>query len=305
MMEGDLGVTMAPGHLPSGYLKGLKGLIQELGGDSRHILERHDVDPVAFDDPNYQVHIPAVIRMLGYCRDELDEPLFGLMLAERQDADAYGCPVALARAAPNMRLALQSLVDYVPVTVPDCELELLAGRNTVELRWYCHADDDANEQGNYQAVFMIIKALHMLGRQLFRPSYASISASIRPADSDRFEKYLGCRVTGNSSANAVAFSSDMLEQPTATFDSTVFSLLKSYLAQQLATSTLCFVQRVEVAVRNTLLAGDCSANACAARLGTSVRTLQKRLTRTDSTFSNIVQSERTKLAKRALRSQDL
>ena len=41
-------------------------------------------------------------------------------------------------------------------------------------------------------------------------------------------------------------------------------------------------------------------NGCAAKLGTSSRTLQKRLTRMDVKFSNIVQSERIKLAQHAL-----
>jgi AraC-like DNA-binding protein len=80
----------------------------------------------------------------------------------------------------------------------------------------------------------------------------------------------------------------------------LFGLLGSGLAQLRAVPTAGFVDRVGATVRRALSAGCCSIDSCAEHLGTSTRTLQKRLNRTGVKFSEVVREERIKLAKHAL-----
>ena len=111
---------------------------------------------------------------------------------------------------------------------------------------------------------------------------------------------LGCKVHGKANANAIAFAAETLERPLATSNRMLFSLLENGLAQLRASSRASFVEQVEASVRRTLSAGCCSVDRCAAELGTSTRTLQKRLTRMGVKFLDIVQAERIKLARHAL-----
>lgn len=291
----------ARGKLRAGYLSGLNNLVRNLGGDPLKVYEHEDIDPQTFDDPDNDIECLSVVNLLEYCSRVFKDPLFGLHLAEQQDPDVFGCVMALARSAPNLREALQCLIEYVPVSAsPECEMELVTAREVVELRWSTPIGLGGLEQVNYQGLLIIMKTLQLLGREHFRPRYANLTFPIRRSDIQLLQDRLGCLVHGRSEANAIAFSANLLDRPIATSNRMLFNLLGSGLAQLRAASRADFVEEVEACVRYALASGCCTVDDCADRLGTSTRTLQKRLTRIGVKFSDIVQNERIKLAKHAL-----
>jgi AraC-like DNA-binding protein len=297
----DRPLDALPGHgkIQAGYLRGLKHVVRNLGGDPREALERHDIDPLAFDNPDHHIDCTTAVDLVEYCSRRLGEPLFGLRLAEQQDPDVFGCVTTLARAAPTLRVGLQSLVDFVPLSAsPECEMELAIGRDVAELRWRTHLC--GGEQVNYQGLLLMMKTLAMLGGPELRPRYATLAFAVGRSDLQRLQDRVGCRVQGRSEANAVAFPVDLLDRPVPTANRLLFSLLGSYFAQLRGASRAGFVEQVETYVRAAIAGGHCSVDDCAEKLGTSARTLQKRLTRTGVKFSDLMQNERIKLAKQAL-----
>jgi len=185
---------------------------------------------------------------------------------------------------------------------PECEMELVAGREVAELRWRTHLN--GGEQVNYQGLLLMLKTLQMLGGPDFRPRYASLTFGVGRSDSQPLQDRVGCRVHGKAEANAVAFPADLLDRPIPTANRLLFNLLGSYLGELQAASRADFVGQVEAYVRSALSSGHCSVDGCADHLGTSARTLQKRLTRTSVKFSDLVQNERIRLAKQALLRSD-
>jgi AraC-like DNA-binding protein len=297
----DRPLDALPGHgkIQAGYLRGLKNVVRNLGGDPRIILERHDIDPLAFDDPDHHIDCTAAVDLVEYCSRHLHDALFGLHLAQQQDPDVFGCVATLARSAPTVREGLQCLVDYVPVSAsPECEMELAVGREVAELRWRTHLSE--GEQVNYQGLLLMMKTLQMLGGASFRPHYASLTFGVGKSNLQPLQEGVGCRVHSRADANAVAFPVDILDRRVATSNRLLFGLLGSYLAQLRAASRAGFVEQVEAYVRGALSSGRCSVDDCADRLGTSARTLQKRLTRMGVKFSDLVQNERIRLAKQSL-----
>jgi len=289
------------GTIQTGYLRGLVDLVRSRGCDPQKVLEHHEIDSRTFEDPDQHIKCASAVNLLESCSGLLHDPLFGMRLAEWQGPDAFGCAATLARAAPSLRLAVQSLVDYVPVSAsPECEVEMVTGREVAELRWRTDTGLGDSEQVNYQGLFLFARTLQMLAGPHFRPRYATLTFDIARSNVQSIQDRLGCKVTGNAEAHAIAFPVEMLDQPIATSNKVLFSLLGGYLAQLRSASRSSFVEQVESYVRRALATGNCSVNCCAAKLGTSSRTLQKRLTRMDVKFSNIVQSERIKLAKHAL-----
>jgi AraC-like DNA-binding protein len=300
-VDGAFDVLPSHGTIHNGYLRGLVDLVRRRGCDPRKVLEHHDIDSRTFEDPDQHTKCANAVNLLESCSGLLHDPLFGMRLAELQGPDAFGCAATLARAAPTLRIALQSLVDYVPVSAsPDCEVEVVTGRDVAELRWRTDTGLGDSEQVNYQGLFLFAKTLQMLAGPHFRPRYATLTFEIARPNLQSIQDRLGCKVTGNAEAHAIAFPVEILDRPIATSNKMLFSLLGGYLAQMRSASRSSFVEQVESYVRRALASGNCSVNGCAAKLGTSSRTLQKRLTKMDVKFSNIVQSERIKLAKHAL-----
>ena len=299
-VDGAFDMVPSHGTLQAGYFRGLLDLVRSRGRDPRKILERHQIDSRTFEDPDQHIECAAAVNLLESCSSLLNDPLFGMRLAERQDPEVFGCSATLARAAPNLRLALQSLIDYVPVVAPDCEIEVVTGREIAELRWRTDTGLGNSEQVNYQGLLLMTKSLQMLAGPHFRPRYATLTFKIPRSNLQPMQDRLGCKVSGNAEAHAIAFPVEMLDRPITTSNKMLYGLLGGYLSQLRAASRAGFVEQVERYVRRALATGSCSVNGCAAKLGTSSRTLQKRLTRMDVKFSNIVQGERIKLAKHAL-----
>lgn len=299
------GAVPARGKLRTGYLQGYNDLVRSLGGNPCTFLERHDIDPSTFEDPDYDIACTAAANLLEYSSKCLREPLFGLRLAERQDPDAYGCMITLARAAPTVRQALSSLVDYVTVSAsPEAEIKIVTAREITELRFSTTAGIDGSEQVYYQGLLLTMKTLQMLGREQFRPCYASVTFDIGRSAIQLLQDRLGCKVRTKAEANAVAFPVSFLDCPVPTANRLVFDVLGSYLAQLSAASRGGVVEQVRAYVRRALPTRRCSVKECAEQIGTAVRTLQKRLMRTGVKFSDIAQQERTGLAKHALLWQD-
>jgi AraC-like DNA-binding protein len=302
-VNGALDGVPGQGKLQAGYLRGLKSAVRRLGGDPRSVLERHDIDPLAFDDPDHHLDCTTAVELVEYCSRRFEDSLFGLHLAEQQDPDVFGCATTLARAAPTLREGLQGFVAYVPVSAsPECEMELVTGRDVAELRWRTHLND--GEQVNYQGLLLMLKTLQMLGGPDFRPRYASLTFGVGRADAQPLQDRVGCRVHGRAEANAVAFPVDLLDSPIPTSNRLLFNLLGGYLGELQAASRADFSGQVEAYVRGALASGHCSVDGCAEQLGTSARTLQKRLTRMGVKFSDLVQNERIRLAKQALLRSD-
>lgn len=289
------------GTVRVGYFWGLDQLVRQLGGNPADILHRQGLNPRLFEDPDNTLECIAAVDLLEYCSHSLNAPLFGMHLAAQQDPEVFGCALTLAQAAPDMRQALQCLVDYIPVSAsPECELELVETDKVVEFRWRSNIGLGDDVQTGYHGLSLILKTLQMLGRQQFRPRYGSLTCQVNNADREQLAKQVGCPVRGGSAHNAIAFSRRLLDAPLPTSNRLSFYILSQGLNQLRGTLQGDFVERVRSCVRRELSNGRCTVGACAESLRTSTRTLQKRLNRLDVKFSEIVLEERIKLAKHAL-----
>jgi AraC-like DNA-binding protein len=291
------------GMVQARYLQGLSDTISHLGGDPRNIFEIHGRNPAAFDNPDRNVDCIRPLRMMEYCSVHLDDPLFGLRLADHQGPDAFGCLAVAAKAAPNVRQALRIFVDYLHIiNSPEGVVELVASKNTAELRW--RTDFDVSRQSHYHGLLLFMQTLRMIGRDDFRPRYTTLNFKPEANIIDDLEKRIGCRIVGACTANAIAFPLDILDRPVRTSNRMLFTLLVNQLEQlKHATTRLTLSEQVEAYIRDTLSAGDCSVRSCSEKLGTSIRTLQKRLGEKKLKFSDLLEKQRIQMAKLALRSE--
>lgn len=289
------------GTLRAGYFSGLNNLVREMGGNPIAILEKHSLDPHIFSNPDNTMPCSAAVNLLEYCSESLNDPLFGLHLAVRQQPEVLGCSVALAQSAPTLRDAIQCLVDFISVSAsPESEMELVRSSNTAELRWHSNVGFGDEVQTNYQGLLLQLKTLRMLCRQNLRPLYATVRCHIDMSHVEALQSHLGCKIHGKSRHSAIAFPMELLDRPLETSNHLLFSILSEGLAHLRSSAHGDFAEQVGAVVRQMLTTGQCSIEACASDLHISVRTLQKRLKLRGLTFSDVVQKERIELAKHAL-----
>src|SRR3546814_3175748 len=66
-------VVPAAGKIRTGYLRGFKGLVRDLGGAPIQILERHDLDPLAFESHDYDIGCAPAVDLYEYCSRRSEE----------------------------------------------------------------------------------------------------------------------------------------------------------------------------------------------------------------------------------------
>ncbi|RYD92221.1 MAG: hypothetical protein EOP61_25975, partial [Sphingomonadales bacterium] len=143
------GLTAGESHVLARYFCGVEEVIGDLGGDPQGILARFGIDPRAFHEPGAHIECARALPLIEECSFLLDDPYFGLDLADRQESGAYGYLTPLCRAAPDLRSALEAFTTYVPVVIsPEGMFELLESRSSFEIRWDCGSGLRQNLQGN-------------------------------------------------------------------------------------------------------------------------------------------------------------
>ena len=305
-VAGPLDAIPAERQMRAANFDGFPDLVRHLGGDPRRILERHGMDPRTIVDPDYHIDCKDLVDVLEYCSTLFRDPLFGLRLAQSQDADVFGSVTALCRAAPSFRDAVKGLIDYIPaVHAPMTTLELAEGKDTAELRWSVRADLGLNFQAHYQAVLLNLKLLRLVGGRAFRPSYVNLALDAQQKDIPEIEQVMGCPFHRRASANAIAFPTAILGQPVPTSNKLLFRLLGGYLDRVKAASRRSIAERVEDYVRGALPTGQCSIERCAKKLGNSVRALQAHLSDCGVKFSDILEKQRVELAQVYLEQPEL
>jgi AraC-like DNA-binding protein len=305
-LDGPLDSMPGSQQMRIANLAGFSGLVRRLGADPIALLERHNINPQILRDPDQYVDCQSIVDLFEYCSSSLNDPLFGLQLAQIQDPEVFGCVVALCRAAPTVRESVVSFIDYLPVThAPDTILELVEGEDTAEIRWSVGTDLGSNKQANYQAALLNLKLLQLVGGQGFRPSYVNLAVDARPRDISELESKLGCQFNKTRADNAVAFPVELLDQPVASASRLLFKLLGGYLGQVKAAARTSIADRVQDYVRGSLSSRDCSIERCARKLDISVRTLQAQLGDSGLKFSDILEQQRFDTAKTYLQQEQL
>ncbi len=305
-LDGPLDPLPAACQMRAANLARFPELIRRRGRDPRSLLERHGIDPQGIRDPDHYLDCRSLAALFEDCSHAVNDPLFGLELAEIQDPEVYGCVTALCRAAPTVRHSVASFIDYIPVThAPSVMLELIEGERTAEIRWNVAADLGLNDQANYQAALLNLKLLREVGGSNFRPSYVNLAVAARQRELSELSQRLGCRFNRTRSDNVIAFPAELLDQPVRSANRLLFRLLGGYLEQVKAAARTTVADRVEDYVRGAMQSGHCCIERCAAKLDIPVRTLQAQLAEEGLRFSDILEQQRFEMARHYLEQQHL
>ncbi|GAB3098383.1 AraC family transcriptional regulator [Aestuariicella hydrocarbonica] len=277
-------------------------LVTSLGGDYQALLEQHGIAPRLIEDANSFIDCQSYVNLYEQCARELKDPLFGLHLAQHQQADTYGTVVALCRAASTVREALTCLIDFIPVVhSSESVLELVPGSLTSELRWMARSGFSSNTQANYQGLLLNLKTLREIGDTSFQPEYVCIPGSLPPELVEEFEAIIECPLRVGTGISCIGFPTNWLDQPVLSANSPLYQLLYGYLFRLKGLPRQTILERVNVFVARGLSTADLSMESCAKHLGMSPRSLQLRLQAVGKSYSEVVEYHRLERAKCILR----
>ncbi|WP_373097355.1 AraC family transcriptional regulator ligand-binding domain-containing protein [Zhongshania sp.] len=305
-LEQPLHSLPAHSQVRSANLQNFADLVARLGGNPRALLERHGLDTRLIEDQDSFIDCQALVNMYEDCAADLSEPLFGFHLAEMQAPDVYGCVAALCRAAPSVREAVNSLIDYIPVVhSSESVLELVTASKVAELRWTERSNMGVNDQANCQGLLLNLKVLRMAGGDNFKPEYVTLPAEIYRNMTPEIERVIACPVRMSDGKGRIAFAADLLDARVPSANKPLFQLLSSYMSRLKPLPKRDFLDLVNDYIANAFERGELHVEGCASALGMSSRTLQSRLQSKDLSFSELLEHRRLARAKYVLSQSDM
>ncbi|MGC0362130.1 AraC-like DNA-binding protein [Rhodococcus sp. 27YEA15] len=283
----------------SAGLRGVRDVVEELGGDADTLATRAGLPRPALDSDELLIRDTAVATMLELAARTLNCPDLGLRVALRQDLDLLG-PLAIAvRNSRSIGEALDCTDKYLFVHARSLSVELVADprnvRGVVGYRYGYPPGITAPPQSIDMGLLFLHRTLVQLnGGQYGLRGVELPHQAVGPMT--RYEELFGAHVTAGCAAAVLRVPRSLSSRPIADSDLTARYLALSYLEQHQENAELTVTTRTRGLVRQSLGTGRLDVEATATLLAMSARSLQRHLAGEGSTYGAILDDVRRERA---------
>ncbi|MET3423832.1 AraC-like DNA-binding protein [Actinoplanes tereljensis] len=289
-------------------LRGLPGLIGELGGDGPALMARFGVDAAALDTDDAVIPTLSAGRALETAAASLDCPDLGLRLAARQDIAVLG-PLAIAiENSATLGEALDCATRFLFVHSPALTVAQVpdpAGRaGVVGLRYASTELDPLPPQICDNGLGLLHRIIVLLagGRYGLR----SVHLTHRPlAPVARYTEFFGADVRFAQEAAVLRVPAALHQTRLAGGNRVLREVALDYMRTHFPAPEQTLEQQVRQLITQSLGSAPADIAAVGRRLQTHPRTLQRRLSAAGTTFDQILDEVRRERAHRLITTTDL
>ena len=256
------------------------------------------LDLDALDKRDARIAMSSLVELYELAAELTGDRCFGMHVGERVDLRAYGMFGYLVLNSPTLGDVLRDAATYLPIYTDGAAFTLVEDARGLALRWqYADARLEAYAQDSEMTLATVASVTrHLTGRRCVREVHLRRPP---PRDSSEHERLLCARVHYRMPSNQLVFARADLERRIPSADLELRSLLAQQAAVDLATKPEDIVDATRRIVSASLCGGIRIA-AIARRLGTSPRTLQRRLGARGTSFGALLAAVRRELAEEQL-----
>jgi AraC-like DNA-binding protein len=289
-------------------LRGLPGLIDELGGDGRALLARHGVDAALLDTDDAVIPSLSAGRILEAAAADRGCPDLGLRLAGRQDIAVLG-PLAIAiENSATLGEALDCATRFLFVHSPALTITQIpdpSGRpGVVGLRYGSAQPDPLPPQvcDNGLGLLHRITLLLAGGRYGLR----SVHLTHRPlAPVARYTEFFGADVRFGQEAAVLRVPATVRDARVSGGNRVLREVALDYMRTHFPAPEHSLADRVRQLITQSLGSAPVDVSAVARRLQIHPRTLQRRLAEDGTTYEKLLDEVRRETAHRLITTTDI
>lgn len=265
------------------------------------VLERAGMPRAALEDPHTRLPKGRFEALWHAAIEATGDPALALRVATRVKPGTLGVIGFLASTSESPRSAFELIRGLTPLLWEDFTCELECDDQVAFLRCRAGGSPRARRFTTEVAVGLAVSLSRALGPPGAEPLEARFACAA-PDWADEAAAILGLPVRWGAAEDGVLFPRAMMESANPSADAGLRQLLERHAADQLAriVAHVPLAERVRAHVRATLATGELSADAVAARLGMSSRTLRRRLQDESTSYQEILDEVREALARRHL-----
>lgn len=232
-----------------------------------------------------------------------DNPTFPLELATSRTPESFSPPLFAAFCSQNLNIAAKRITYYKPLVCPiNLSVETTPDQTTIKVGSLPEYDDLSPSVTIMELIWWVHMA-RLATREHLVPLRVHINFDI--TERSVYEDYFRTRIM-KSDFNGVTFSVQDAERPFLTANDAMWSFFEPQLNQRMQdlTKNASYTEKVRACLMEFLASGQYSVDDVASRLAVSRRTLQRHLSNEGTTFQEILDGLREKLARHYLHQSD-
>jgi AraC-like DNA-binding protein len=277
------------------------------GLDLGPILKRAGLTALQIETPNARLRVRDQIKFLDLVADALNDGFLGFDLAAEFDPREMGWLYYVAASSETLSQALLRGARYSSMVNEGISLGYSeSGDVSVVIRYVGVSRHLDRHQIEFMMAALVRMVRALTGQQLMPKLVTFIHR--RDAVSAEFQAFFGQGLEFGAKADQVTFAATIKDLPVATADPYLNKLLVTYCEEAISRrpgSRGAFRARVENAIVPLLPHGKVRAADIARQLGMARRTFTRRLSADRLTFSGLLESLRSDLARRYLADEDI
>lgn len=266
------------------------------------IAQRAGVLNFNLQDPDHELPFDQVVLLLEIAARELDDEFLGLHFGSASSAYPLGLFHYLVMNSPTVGEALKARAHYLPLFGNSYRSSVTKTAGGFRYTWEFSAACPPHQQySQFMAAVFIGQMRLMIENDEWTPAFVDFDFA-KPAKSSRLWDFFGRKVFFNRPSLAVGIDGRTMKLPVASADEWLLGELETIAKKLLASDPACstLIERASQEIAVLLPSGRATAPAVASNLGMSVRTLQGKLAGENTSFRQLVEETRVRLAKQLL-----
>jgi AraC-like DNA-binding protein len=293
-------------------LTGYFAVAEQLGLEVTPLLRRAGLTRPMLANPEQVVPARSAIRLLEDSAQAARCTTFGLRMVQQRQLSDIGMISLLIVHQPTLREALEVLGEYRNRINSNLSLQIERDGDTVFLREHFALDPPMiSRQVNDIALGVLYKLCRSMMGEQWRPQCVCLSYE-RPAQPDRaiYDRLFDSSLQFGSDFDGIVVSRANLDHQNPRSDPALARHARQLVSAMIDPGLRTIAEETEQSIRLLMPAGRASIGGVADALGTNVRTLQRRLDREGTSFSDLLDRVRSQqvsqhFANRRLRLTDV
>jgi len=279
-------------------------LLADLGISVDNVLKRAGLPGDLLARTRISLSTDEYFRFWQALADEGQDPRLPLRIGAGIPVEGFDAPLFAALCSPDLNTALGRFAHYKRLVAP---MALhVTHRNDGPLLQIAWLDDRLRPPAILVLVELVffVEFARTATRTRIRP--LAVCSPHLPEDADAFRDFFDIRVTHSEQAS-LHFAVEDASRPFLTANERMWQDFEPSLKQRLSAlqQTATTAERVHAALLELLPSGLATVEAVCKKLGTSSRTLQRRLQEEGETFQTVLSRTREALARHYLKRPEL
>lgn len=273
---------------------------KHLGMSTHNLLAAVGLSQGLLQDPEQLIPVEAAVRLLEDSATASGCQNFGLRMAELRQLSNFGAVSLLLTHQRTLREALQVVVQYRHLLNDSLALYIEeAGKLVIIRAEVVTASHLPCRQANELAIGVIFRLCAALLGTHWRPTQVNF-AHTAPEDLQLHRRLFGCKLEFASEFNGIVCLAADLEVANPHADPAMARYAQRYLDSLQSSHESSILFEVRKAIYLLLPMGRATIEQISQALGLNLRTLQRRLKESDSTFNELINDVRRDLVIRYL-----